>query len=155
MNVNQAVRALRRSRRESQQAFATRLGLSISTIGNYERKRHPDTRSLILLTVAAREAGREDLVAVFSKAMDDLGEELGIYSIRDDNLQLTILKEFAKRPLFITDVLEQLIKDLKRYNRETPEEIARLEALLDQYSSSISRVRLSGPGYEQWRGEVS
>ena len=75
VTVNQAVRALRKHVRKTQQIFATELGMSISALNNYERLRTPEPKQLIALQFAAHEAGRDDLAYVFSKAA---GESLGL-----------------------------------------------------------------------------
>jgi transcriptional regulator with XRE-family HTH domain len=155
--INRAVRELRRAYGESQQAFATRLGLSMRAVANYEKRRHPDTRSLILLTKAALEAGRKDLVAEFSKAMDNLGEELGIYSNRDDALRAEIGKElvFGNDFFWAEEELTKLIERKKqervglrtaRWLGDADRDIQRLEKMLVELRKTMSRVHLSAPG---------
>ena len=68
MNTTDAVKALRCHLGESQQAFATRLGLSIRAIANYEKDRTPSSLALGRLIKDAHEAGREDLADVFRTA---------------------------------------------------------------------------------------
>jgi hypothetical protein len=65
VTVNQAVRALRKHVRKTQQIFATDLGISISSLNNYERKRIPEPRQLLAFERAAVGAGRRDLAKVF------------------------------------------------------------------------------------------
>lgn len=72
--LTQAVTELRRRLGDSQQAFATRLGLSIRAIGNYEKDRNPTGRALAQLERAATDAGHSDLAARFR---DALADELG------------------------------------------------------------------------------
>jgi len=48
-----ATKRLRKLLGESQQAFATRLGLSIRTIANYEGGRRPSGKSLLALANTA------------------------------------------------------------------------------------------------------
>jgi transcriptional regulator with XRE-family HTH domain len=69
MEPSEAVKELRKQLGESQQAFATRLGLSISAVVNYEGGRTPTGRVLIALTRAAMEAGRHDLAHLFQAAL--------------------------------------------------------------------------------------
>lgn len=69
MKSIEAVRKLRRHLGESQQAFATRLGLSIRAVANYEKDREPRGRAAAALGRAAVEAGREDLAAIFRKSL--------------------------------------------------------------------------------------
>jgi transcriptional regulator with XRE-family HTH domain len=64
--VSEAVKELRRALGESQQAFAERLGLYISSIAHYEGgDRSPDYVVTLKLYRAACEAGRKDLAAFF------------------------------------------------------------------------------------------
>ena len=72
--VVKAVRALRQHFGDSQQAFATRLGLSIRAIANYEKDRRPAGMALVSLARAASDAGKQDLTYRFMTAfMDELG----------------------------------------------------------------------------------
>lgn len=68
-----SVRRLRVHLGESQQAFANRLGLSISAIANYERGRCPTGMVLGALAQTAADAGRQDLSEIF---LQGLVEEL-------------------------------------------------------------------------------
>src|SRR5262245_6954003 len=77
MNVNQvtaAVRKLRLGLDDTQQSFATRLGMAIATVVRYEHNRPPSGRALAKLERVALEHGFQECAAVFRKA---LGEELG------------------------------------------------------------------------------
>jgi transcriptional regulator with XRE-family HTH domain len=81
VTVNQAVRALRKHVRKTQQIFATELGISISSLNNYERQRTPEPKQLIAFQRAAQEAGRDDLAHVFwTEAQEALGIEWRWYS---------------------------------------------------------------------------
>jgi transcriptional regulator with XRE-family HTH domain len=71
----EAVKDLRAHLGESQQAFATRLGLSMSAIANYERDRSPTGKALVELAAAADAANRPDLAEKFLRA---LVAELGL-----------------------------------------------------------------------------
>jgi transcriptional regulator with XRE-family HTH domain len=68
VNTTEAVKALRGHLNESQQAFATRLGLSIRAVANYEKDRTPSGLALERLMRAAHESNREDLTDVFRAA---------------------------------------------------------------------------------------
>ncbi|MGA8594566.1 MAG: helix-turn-helix transcriptional regulator [Bryobacteraceae bacterium] len=68
MKLTDAVKALRLSLSESQQAFATRLGISIRALVNYEKDREPPLTLLLRLSAVAREAGKEGLAGVFEWA---------------------------------------------------------------------------------------
>lgn len=74
VTVNQAVRALRKHVGKTQQIFATELGISISSLNNYERQRIPEPKQLFAFARAARAVERSDLAEVFSfTAMGALG----------------------------------------------------------------------------------
>lgn len=65
LTTSQAVKVLRQRLQKSQQAFATRLDLSISTIATYEAGRNPTGRSLVALADLARVSNHNDLAGVF------------------------------------------------------------------------------------------
>ena len=65
MELTEAVKALRARLNESQQAFATRLGISIRGLANYEKERDTPLALLLKLAAVAREAGDEKLAEVF------------------------------------------------------------------------------------------
>ncbi len=69
MDLDEAVRQLRAHMKLSQQAFATKLGLSIRAIANYEAGRVPTGRSLAQMQVLAGEVGRLDLWNIFRDAL--------------------------------------------------------------------------------------
>ncbi len=68
MELTKAVKALRGRLNESQQAFATRLGISIRGLVNYEKDREPPLALLLKLAAVAREADDEKLANVFQWA---------------------------------------------------------------------------------------
>jgi transcriptional regulator with XRE-family HTH domain len=68
MTLTEAVKALRGLLNESQQAFATRLGISIRGLVNYEKDRQPPLALLLKLAAIARDAGDEKLADVFQWA---------------------------------------------------------------------------------------
>ncbi len=73
-NLIEAVRQLRERLGDTQQAFATRLGLSISAITNYERERIPSGRSLVQMMHVSDAHEHADLAQIFQ---DELSEQLG------------------------------------------------------------------------------
>jgi len=68
VTVPAAVRALRASLGESQQAFATRIGISIRALANYEKNRLPSGKALFKMMDLVAESGREDWRALFRQA---------------------------------------------------------------------------------------
>lgn len=72
MVTSEAVRQLRKEYGESQQAFSTRLGMSMASIANYETgAREPDGASAIKLARAAQQKNRPDLQAEFDNIIRD------------------------------------------------------------------------------------
>jgi transcriptional regulator with XRE-family HTH domain len=68
------VRELRLALGDTQQSFAERLGLSISTVVRYELSRPPKGRALAQFARVADENGMKELSAVFQRALaEDLG----------------------------------------------------------------------------------
>ena len=74
LNLNAAVKELRRTLGLSQQAFATQLGLSIRAVVNYEKDRAPTARALAQLEKLASDSEHPELARIFR---DALGSELG------------------------------------------------------------------------------
>ena len=68
MELTEAVKELRLRLKESQQAFATRLGISIRGLVNYEKDRDPPLILLLKLAAIARESGEDELSYVFQWA---------------------------------------------------------------------------------------
>jgi len=79
MNLIESTKELRKYIGESQQAFATRLGLSIRALANYEKDRAPTGKALAALAHTAAEAGRHDLSYEFMRA---LAHELGLSKLK-------------------------------------------------------------------------
>ena len=68
--VTAAVRKLRLGLDDTQQSFATRLGMAIATVVRYEHNRPPSGRALAKLERVAVEHGFQEYAAVFRKALD-------------------------------------------------------------------------------------
>ena len=64
-----SVRELRKSLGDSQQAFATRLGMSLRAIANYETDRAPSGRALYKLEQLARASAQYELAHQFAVAL--------------------------------------------------------------------------------------
>jgi transcriptional regulator with XRE-family HTH domain len=65
MTTAEAIVALRKHRKQSQQQFATSLDMSISALQNHESGKRPDVRSLIKFIMLADQIERSDLGDVF------------------------------------------------------------------------------------------
>jgi len=74
-NFADAVKQLREHLGDSQQAFATRVGLSIRAVANYEKDRIPTGEVLTALYRVARASGEDRLAKIFWNAVHD---ELGL-----------------------------------------------------------------------------
>jgi len=70
VTTGEALKALRGALGDTQQALATRVGLSISSIVRYEATRVPDTEIALRFAEIALSAGRPDLQAVFLAAVE-------------------------------------------------------------------------------------
>ena len=92
MTTQDAIRELRKAYDESQQYFATRLKISMSSLAYYEiGVRHPDLTAVLKFERAAEDIGREDLVKIFSR---HAAAELGRFALQaDDELQFQQLRE--------------------------------------------------------------
>src|SRR5438874_8403577 len=69
MKLNAAIKQLRAVTHDTQQSWASRLGLSIRAIANYEKDRVPHSAVLLRLAKLAQQVGREDLAQVFQAAL--------------------------------------------------------------------------------------
>src|SRR5215831_17662818 len=68
------VRKLRLALGDTQQQFASRLGLAIATVVRYEHNRPPKAKALARLEQVACEKGLEEYAAAFRRALNmDLG----------------------------------------------------------------------------------
>jgi transcriptional regulator with XRE-family HTH domain len=68
MELMEAVKLLRLGMSETQQSFATRLGISIRGLVNYEKTREPPLPLLLKLGALAHEVDEEHLADVFESA---------------------------------------------------------------------------------------
>jgi hypothetical protein len=68
MTVHEAVVALRKHRKETQQEFAWHMDLSISGLQNYEKNRVPEARQLLIFQRQAQMDNRLDLAEIFRQA---------------------------------------------------------------------------------------
>lgn len=75
LELTEVVRKLRLALRDTQQAFAQRLRLAISTVVRYESTRPPSGRALVQLEQLAREHGFANFATIFRQALlEELGE---------------------------------------------------------------------------------
>jgi len=102
LSIHEAVKTLRSRYGDSQQAFATRLGLSIGSIANYELSRSPDLLSALKLHQLAFERSYDDLAKVFEQYMI---MEFEIYAAH--NLRMIFLQEL-KASMKIDEALDAL-----------------------------------------------
>jgi transcriptional regulator with XRE-family HTH domain len=143
MHVAQAVRELRQHLGDSQQSFATRLGLSIRAIANYEKDREPTGTSLVALHRAAREAGHLELAEIFWTALhselglsktagrkiDDAAVDVGMasalaaqleHSLRESGCIAAEPQKILRRMRAKLDDAVALLNDLDPYSPLTP-----------------------------------
>jgi transcriptional regulator with XRE-family HTH domain len=141
-----AVKGLRKHFGESQQAFATRFGLSIRSVANYEKDRKPEDRVLAAFAKGASEAGRGDLVFEFMTA---LGRDLGLSEIKGAVYQYSpsagrgyLLMQFDG-PVQ-GDWGRAFFETFARAESGTAEEKAAAQQLLKDFAATALR---------QWRGK--
>ena len=143
MDLRKAVRELRAQLGDSQQAFATRLGMSTSEIANYEGHLNPNGTALASLAKVAEETGNKHLADAF---MSTLGRELVLGSVSlfscDDGEQTRepkaylVLNVDGKEPIaFLSSFYETMIRYLY-YGKASPEIKARAEKLLRDFEKS-------------------
>ena len=67
---------------ESQQAFSNRLGVAVRTVFRWEIQKPPKGDVLLRLFELSQDAGREDLMQVFAKALNTMPPRVLLESIR-------------------------------------------------------------------------
>jgi transcriptional regulator with XRE-family HTH domain len=108
MSVHEAVRELRRVLGQSQQAFASGIGVSIRSVASWENDQRPGSQALEKLRLAARSAGDLDLVAVFARAVVE-GLRFGaIELLVDDAIRLVSVGESGLALSALNKVLDLL-----------------------------------------------
>jgi transcriptional regulator with XRE-family HTH domain len=146
MSPIEAVRELRKHVGESQQVFATRLGLSIRALANYEKDRAPTGRALAALAQAAAEAGRHDLSYEFMRV---LAKELGFSKLK---VGLFSSEPASKNPtgyMLVTfegrnaqDYARAFFETFGRFAYGNPDEKRRAGKLLQDFN---------GAAFQEWR----
>jgi transcriptional regulator with XRE-family HTH domain len=131
VTVHQAVRALRRHAGKSQQVFATELGMSISALSNYERRRVPEPRQLLVFQKAAEVAERRDLAQVFrdqlKKALPQDWDKGTFAAVSDfENLVLGMVLVWLRAPDKFRDrgaraLMELIATELRGLGGDTDE----------------------------------
>jgi transcriptional regulator with XRE-family HTH domain len=87
VTVHAAVKALRDHAGKTQQIFATELGISISSLSNYERTRMPEPAPLLKFRRVAEQVGRKDLEEVFNHALSEsllLHQQQRVFTTNDE-----------------------------------------------------------------------
>lgn len=115
-----AVRELRKALGDSQQAFATRLGMSMRAIANYETDRAPTGRALYKLEQLARANGQYELAHKFAGALAtemDWAQESGqpVWSgvVREIVRNQRLCAGWPNIAMALADELEKLIAQAK------------------------------------------
>ena len=131
--VLEAVKNLRQAHGDTQQAFAHRLGLAISTVVRYELSRPPSGAALALLAKSAQDAGQQDLKDIFLAA---LAAELGLHQnlgmVSDEFLWL-MLENAEQRRLAVSfyTAFMTVTRPEKFHKPPAPEASARMRKALD------------------------
>jgi DNA-binding transcriptional regulator YiaG len=140
------VKQLRAHFGQSQQAFASTLGLSIRAVANYESQaRRPEDRILALFAKTAADAGRDDLAFEF---LHEMGLGLRLDEIRDGGI---ITWDSAKKRGYLLVQLadEEAHHHAQAYYRASRgkfrdmETKAKGQELLNRFATEVSK--LPGP----------
>jgi transcriptional regulator with XRE-family HTH domain len=150
MKISEAVRKLREAYGdESQQAFATRLEMSIASIANFERgARIPDSGSAEKLARAAIAKGRDDLQAVFDTVIrDELGGLVAPIHTEDEHRKFRSVQYILFDPRFqhlqqdLNKLLAPVEAHLRKIEKKLGESSKRLGAYLDEINKGQKRPK--------------
>jgi transcriptional regulator with XRE-family HTH domain len=142
MDTSEAVRELRRAYGEAQQAFATRLDMSMASIANYETgAREPDGASAVKLARAAAAKSRPDLQRVFDEIIRDaMGGLVAPIHTEDENRKVRALQFILFDPRFehlrqpLQELLAPVEAHLRKLEKKLLESSKRLDAELDEFN---------------------
>jgi transcriptional regulator with XRE-family HTH domain len=167
MDLAKAVRDLRSLTGDSQQAFASRLGLSMRAIANYEKDRIPTGRALYQLSILARELDRPDLADGFSSALSaqlkDTVEPLTAEERAWSNALIALLRnkdliDWKRVGSSIVTVLQKLADKREDHNLDAIllEARYRLSGSAESHLESLAKARQvkTGETYEKAYSEV-
>jgi len=132
MKLNAAVKQLRAVTNDTQQSLASRLGLSIRAIANYEKDRVPHSAVLLRLAKLAQHVGREDLAEVFQAGLStELKEVLEPMTAEErvwSEAVLTLLRnrDRVDWPRAAHDIIRALETLLPQKHERDPNELARI-----------------------------
>jgi len=139
--VTAAVKRLRLALGDTQQQFATRTGLAISTVVRYELSRPPKGEVLEQLKALAEQNGLRDIATVFSYALggQDLTPETAALNSAIASLwwNRKALADWPKLARCLADQLRNLIDVKRKQPDEVPESIEELETQLVQLRSAL------------------
>lgn len=107
MDLTALVKRVRTAHGETQQQFATRLGISIRALANYEKDRNPTGRALTRLTEEAHRAGLREEAEQFNKVLlkeIGVGMATGHFALTDDEQVIGIALVALLRNQALPDV---------------------------------------------------
>jgi len=143
LEIAHAVKELRAHFNESQQAFATRLGLSIRGIANYEGTlRIPEPRILALFAKTASGAGRDDLAFEF---LHEIGHALQLEEMLDGAIMSW--NATKKRGYLLVQLNDEKAREraqayykASRGHLRDAETKARAQELLTRFTADVSKL---------------
>jgi transcriptional regulator with XRE-family HTH domain len=139
METSQAVRELRKAYGEAQQAFATRLEMSMASIANYEAgSRVPDGASAVKLARAAAAKSRMDLQRVFDAIIHDaMGGLVAPIQNEDEHRKIRAVQfilfdeRFADKRQRLAELLAPVEAHLRTVEKRLAKSAERLSTALD------------------------
>ena len=138
------IRDLRSRLKDTQQAFANRLRVSLRAVANYESGRRPARAVLWNLAIIASKTGHPDLADIFSSEYSDRMRSLTLTGVNDEETAWFYMVRALLRyrdlvpeiePLGegLLDALEQLLRAAKKANLPTIE--------IEDLSEAVSLAR--------------
>jgi transcriptional regulator with XRE-family HTH domain len=134
--VTDAVRRLRLALGDTQQQFAARTGLAISTVVRYELSRPPRGKQLAEFAVLAERNGLHDLARTFAYAAGKTPETAALHAALDS---LWFNRENTARWPMLASRINREFESLLELKRKQPESVPES---LDELESQLAQLRL-------------
>jgi transcriptional regulator with XRE-family HTH domain len=135
--LNQAIRKLRQHFGDTQQSWASRLGLSIASVVRYELSGPPDAQILVRLADLAHKEKLKDVAEVLNTAVAQRVGALTWGKAQDAGVNVTLARGEIIRALNAGEMTEEARKRLERALSELKGAEKILMAMADQLQAEV------------------